>query len=33
MIDVKIDPSIIEEDVIVIAADSSGIKVANSENG
>ena len=27
--DIKIDPSIMKEDVIVIAADSSGIKVAN----
>ena len=27
--DLKIDPSIMEEDVIVIAAESSGIKVAN----
>ncbi len=27
--DIKIDPLIMKEDIIVIAADSSGIKVAN----
>ena len=31
--DIKIDPSIMKEDVIVITADASGIKVANRENG
>ena len=31
--DIKIDPSIMKEDVIVIVADASGIKVANRENG
>ena len=29
--DIKIDPSIMKEDVIVIAVDSSGTKIANRE--